>query len=123
MSDWSAEITPALVAAAVALVVALITALITAAVKLRNAGRMLREDVRLDFAPERLVRRLLSRRAYRRVSFEIIKSHLGGFDDDELRKILVRAGAVRLGANPAVPADTEIWGLLERNWNFARRSS
>ena len=121
MFDWSAETTPALVAAAVALVVALITALITAAIKLGKAGRMLREDVSLDFAPERVVRRLLSRRAYRRVPFEIIKSHFGGFDDDELRKILVRAGAVRLSANPATAADAEIWGLLERNWNFARR--
>jgi hypothetical protein len=41
----------------------------------------------------------------------VIKVHLGGFADDELRKILVRAGAVRFEAK----SGSELWGLLERN--------
>ena len=27
-------------------------------------------------------------------SFDVLKKHLGGFEEDELRKILVRAGAI-----------------------------
>jgi hypothetical protein len=35
-------------------------------------------------------------------TFAIIKHHLGGFEDDELRKLLVRAGAIRATAKTGV---------------------
>jgi hypothetical protein len=44
-------------------------------------------------------------------SFPEIQRRVGGFEDDELRKLLVRAGAVRFyGEN-----NVEFWGLIERN--------
>ena len=46
-------------------------------------------------------------------SFRSLKYHLGGFTDDELRKILVRAGAIRLTAG-----GQEVWGLLPRNRKY-----
>jgi len=36
---------------------------------------------------------------------------VGGFPPDELRQILVRAGAVRFGTE----GDGELWGLISRN--------
>src|ERR1700730_12573106 len=48
------------------------------------------------------------KRPYR--TFRVLKYHLGGFTDDELRKVLVRAGGIRLTAG-----GQEVWGLLSRN--------
>ena len=42
---------------------------------------------------------------------EEIEKRLGGFQNDELRKILVRAGAARFSSGD----DTELWGLISRN--------
>ena len=42
---------------------------------------------------------------------ETISFHVAGFDDNELRRILVRSGAVRFEDVMGV----EVWGLLERN--------
>ena len=43
-------------------------------------------------------------------SFPMIKHHIGGFDPNELRRLLVRTGAVRFMAADG----TEIWALRER---------
>lgn len=40
-----------------------------------------------------------------------IKKRLGGFDDEELRRIMVRAGAVRFEGSDG----KELWGLISRN--------
>jgi hypothetical protein len=45
-------------------------------------------------------------------TFRVLKYHLSGFTDDELRKILVRAG-IRFAAG-----GHEIWGLLARNREY-----
>ena len=60
--------------------------------------------------PEAVARRLLNHPTWRWRSFRILKLHLGGFGDDELRRILVGAGAVRFETEPG----EEIWGLYER---------
>lgn len=44
-------------------------------------------------------------------SFDHLKTKIGGFDDDELRKILVRAGAVR---NIRKDTGEEFWCLTSR---------
>jgi hypothetical protein len=44
-------------------------------------------------------------------TFEEIEKRIGGFEANELRQILVRAGAVRFRSRDG----TELWGLLERN--------
>jgi len=61
---------------------------------------------------ELAVRSLLTARGWKLRSFENIKAKLGGYDDDELRRLLVRSGAVqfRRRSDPA-----EMWGLLDKN--------
>lgn len=44
-------------------------------------------------------------------SFEAIKNRLGGFGDDELRKMPISVGAVGFKATDG----TELWGLRSRN--------
>jgi hypothetical protein len=97
------QIQAALIAGIVSLVVALLTVV--------GTERKLRRDFRLEFAAEAVARRLLNDREWRLRSFEIIKHHLAGFSDDELRKVLVRAGAIHFES----ASGKELWGLLERN--------
>ena len=51
--------------------------------------------------PELAVKKLLSHKGYTDRSFRAISEALGGWDDNpnELRKILVRAGAIRINRN------------------------
>jgi hypothetical protein len=62
------------------------------------------------YRPERVARELLRHPLWRWRTFGTIRLHLGGFGDDELRRILVRAGAVRFETE----IGEEIWGLYER---------
>ena len=65
-----------------------------------------------EFTAEKAVRELLgSERWSKQRSFKTIKGRLGGFEDDELRKVLVRAGAIRFKGQ----GDSELWGLMSRN--------
>lgn len=43
-------------------------------------------------------------------SFRVIRHHVGGFQPNDLRKLLVRAGAVRFIASDG----TELWALISR---------
>jgi hypothetical protein len=93
------------------IVVSAVTGFITAFLAFLIQERKLRRDYRLEFMAENAARELLECEKWEKRSFVAIKSRLGGFDDDELRKVLVRAGAVRFtGANRE-----ELWGLLKRN--------
>jgi hypothetical protein len=65
------------------------------------------------FAPEGVAHEMLMDRKWRYRTFRALKYHLGGFTDDELRKILVRAGGIRLTAG-----GQEVWGLLSRNRKY-----
>ena len=62
-------------------------------------------------APERFEMLMDRKWPYR--TFRVLKYHLCGFTDDELRKILVRAGGIRLTAG-----GQEVWGLLSRNREY-----
>lgn len=106
MPPSDAHVVSALIAGAVALVTALGTGIVTYLV----AERKLRREFRLENAAERVAHDLMTTR-WRLRSFILIKAHLGGFDDDELRKILVRAGAIRFTSR----SGHELWGLLSRN--------
>lgn len=68
------------------------------------------EEFKTDYMAETTVKHFLKHKAYTDRSFEILKKHLGGFEDDELRKILVRAGAIRTYREDK----TEWWRLLSR---------
>lgn len=70
----------------------------------------LKEQYKTDFMAEETARHFLSHKGYTDRSFETLQNHLGGFGDDELRKILVRAGAIRVYRDDG----TEWWRLLSR---------
>lgn len=93
------------------IVVPAVTAVIAALLTLLVQERKLRRDYRLEFMAENAARELLESKQWQKRSFTAIKARLGGFDDDELRKVLVRAGAVRFKGK----GGEELWGLLKRN--------
>jgi hypothetical protein len=119
----------AAIAGAISLIVSLIGAWITLRVANNRAGidekltRMKAEfdqelathKARLDnpaaFAAESAARALLSHPAWTQRTFEALKGKLSGFDDDQLRKILVQAGAVCFRRADG----SELWGLISRN--------
>jgi hypothetical protein len=100
-------------AAIIAGVVSLNISLIVVWVVIVFANRKTRNNFKLEFAAERVAREMLMDRKSPYRTFRVLKYHLGGFTDDELRKILVRAGGIRLTAG-----GHEVWGLLARNREY-----
>lgn len=76
------------------------------------ADQRARLDNRATYAAERVAHALLMHPAWRQRSFSIIKAKLGGFEDNQLRQILVQAGAIRFKRESD---GIEFWGLLDRN--------
>ncbi|MGW2376569.1 hypothetical protein [Kitasatospora sp. NPDC001683] len=114
MSD---KVFAAVIAAIAAVVAALLTGLLSylaARLKfvddLRLQEARLHTELRTQFMAEEAIRELLLTAQPKR-SFEKIKLRLGGFSDDDLRQLLVRAGAVCFKGTDG----TEYWGLRERN--------
>jgi hypothetical protein len=96
------------IAAAMAYIVARGTA--------QSARERLRAELRTEFMSEEAIRALLTHEKWTRRSFRIIRYHIRGFDDDELRKMLVSAGAVAFDGNKVVDGKpVEYWGLRTRN--------
>jgi hypothetical protein len=89
------------------LVVAAITSIATYVIQ----ERKLKAEFRTEFMAEQAAKKLLESPKWEKRSFDEIKKRLAGFDDNELRKILVRSGAVRFeGEN-----SKELWGLISKN--------
>lgn len=82
-----------------------------------NQLRLAREQHRTEFMAEETARALLSHKGFTDRSFETLQRHLGGFEDDELRKILVRAGAMRVYREDG----TEWWRLVSRMEEYIER--
>jgi hypothetical protein len=91
----------------------LATSLIIAAAGITLIARRARRDLALEFAAEGAAKAILTDRKWRYRTFRSLKYHLSGFSDDELRRILIRAGAIRLVAD-----GQEVWGLLSRNRQY-----
>lgn len=91
----------------------LVTALITGLVTFSVQERKLKSELRTEFMAEQVATTLLEDEKWKKRSFTEIQKRLGGFEDDELRRILVRAGAVRFVTEDG----KELWGLLSRNRN------
>lgn len=91
------------------------TALVTALASFLMQERRMRFEfaqMRTEFMAEQVARQLLEHKNWKRRSFKAIKYRLGdAFDDNELRKILVRAGAIRFEDGDG----KEYWGLISRN--------
>lgn len=79
--------------------------------RLRRDFELDRERIRTEFMAEQVAKQLLESEEWEKRTFEAIERRLGGFEKDELRKILVRAGAVRFEGQEG----KEFWGLLSRN--------
>jgi hypothetical protein len=93
------------------IITAAITAAITGLVTFAIQERKLKTELRTEFMAEEAAKTLLQNDQWQKRSFDEIKKRLGGFSDDELRKILVRAGAVRFEGKQG----NELWGLISRN--------
>ena len=93
------------------ILVSAITAVITAVAAFHLQERKLKWELRTEFMAEQATQALLQQKKWKKRSFLEIKKRLGGFEDDELRKILVRAGAVRFEGQDRL----ELWGLVSRN--------
>jgi hypothetical protein len=85
--------------------------LLSAALSYFISNRRLNVENRLSISAYRALRKLLRQNAWQLRSFEAVRAHIGGFDDDELRRMLVAAGAVRFEGE----GGKELWGLLSRN--------
>jgi hypothetical protein len=77
----------------------------------RLQAERLRTELRTQFMAEEAIRQLLLHDEWRQRSFTAVKRRVGGFSDDELRQLLVRAGALRFEGSDG----DELWGLRERN--------
>ncbi|HYF43322.1 MAG TPA: hypothetical protein VEA35_12895 [Ramlibacter sp.] len=82
-----------------------------------NQLRILQEQHKTEFMAETTARHFLSHKGFTDRSFEALQKSLGGFSDDELRRILVRAGAVRVYREDG----SEWWRLLSRMDEFIER--
>jgi hypothetical protein len=84
-------------------------------------------DQRTLFQAERVARELMEHPEFDLRSFAQIRHHIGGFDDETLRIILVRAGALRFGPiggplfGPGGDSSKERWGLIERNRHLLKK--
>lgn len=81
--------------------------------------KLTREQNKTEFIAESTAHYFLSHQGYTDRSFEALKKHLGGFEDDELRKILVRAGAMRTYRED----NSEWWRLLSRHEEYIKKKT
>ena len=72
--------------------------------------RIALEAVKTEHMAEITAKYFLSHKGYTDRSFELLSKRLGGFEENELRRILVRAGAIRYIRKDG----TEYWRLLSR---------
>jgi hypothetical protein len=85
--------------------------------QLANQLRIQQETHKVEYMAEETARHFLGHKSYTDRSFDTLRKHLGGFADDELRKILVRAGAIRVYREDG----TEWWRLLSRMDEYIER--
>lgn len=87
--------------------------------QLEHQISVLREQNKTEYMAEETAKHFLSHNSYTDRSFETLKKHLGGFEEDELRKILVRAGAIRTYREDG----SEWWRLLSRMNEFIEKKA
>lgn len=75
------------------------------------------EAIKTEHMAEKTALHFLKHKDYTDRSFELLSKRLGGFEGDELRKILVRCGAVRYIRKDG----SEWWRLLSRSVEAARK--
>ena len=108
-----------------AIIASIIVAYVTANYQSRHEHMRVREELKLERSAEAAIVQLLDRQGWELRSFMTIKSHIRGFEDDELRRLLVRSGAIAFQQLPSEraledpnrdnPYKLEKWGLLKNN--------
>jgi len=88
-------------------------------IKHKQEMQRLFESNKTEFMAENTARYFLNHKTHIDRSFETLKKHLGGFEDNELRKILVRAGAIRTYRDGG--ETDEWWRLLSRMDEYIER--
>ena len=88
----TSEITTAIISAIVSSGIAVFSAYIT----VRSQIKRLEREYKLEYQTERIVRQLLGHPKWKLRTFRAIKYHVAGFEDNDLRRILIRAGAIHL---------------------------
>lgn len=81
------------------------------------------ETIKTEYVAERTAKAYLEHPDFKKRSFSLLKARLSGFTDDELRKILVRAGAVKFKGENKSGKMIEWWGLLNRNPDIAIKNA
>ena len=100
------KIVVAIIAALVSLIVGVVSSWVTYRLSVEKHAR----EYMLEYQVENLVLKFLSHENWRMRTFKTIKYHIAGFEDNELRKILLRVGAVRFEDQAGI----EVWGLYDR---------
>lgn len=67
------------------------------------------EEFKTEFVAENTIKHFLNDKKYSDRRFTTLKKHLGGFEDNELRKLLVRSGAICIRNEK----EEEFWTLLK----------
>jgi hypothetical protein len=84
--------------------------------ELKIQEERLKVELRTEFMAETAIRQLLSHPRWDQRKFNTIKGKMGdAFEDAELRKLLVRSGAVCFWLTLKSGEKEELWGLIERN--------
>jgi hypothetical protein len=78
--------------------------------ELRAQKERLEAEFGTEVSAERALRHFLSLHELPYRSFRMIRHHVGGFESNELRRLLVRSGAARFMAADG----TELWALVDR---------
>ncbi len=93
------------------LFISVISGLVGGYISYKIQESKLKKEFQLQDSAEKVAHQLLSDEEWKLRSFGVIRHHLGGFEEDELRKILVRSGAIRFKSKNG----HELWGLVSRN--------
>jgi len=83
--------------------------------KLEHEFKLKLQENKTETMAEQTVRYYLKEEGFYERSFDHLKTKLGGFEANEVRRILVRAGAVRFIRKDVKPGEKdEFWCLVER---------
>ena len=78
--------------------------------ELKQAEERLQQEFSVEYSAEAAIRALMSK-GFALRSFNLIKHHIRGFDDSELKKLLLSSGCICF----RVIDGKEFWGLLSEN--------
>ncbi len=84
--------------------------IIVAILTIRSQRARLKAEFATENSTETALHHFLALHHFPYRTFPMIRHYIGGFESNELRKLLVRAGAVRFMAADG----TEVWALRER---------